>query len=158
VGSHLETITWPGSYGPEQYFAPVYEFPLEERHAFTRPGHRLREYDERDDVWPQCHHKKPCVVQMYDDWIDAGRRFFRCPDGYVSTTKLVHLCEKSAYKISSTNAGLLRRSKLSFHQVGRSSASWTRTGVYRLLEEQALRSATKGPKSRSGCRAKCLGN
>ena len=42
VGSHLETITWPGSFGPEQYFAPVYEFLLEERHAFAPPN-RLRE-------------------------------------------------------------------------------------------------------------------
>ena len=81
---HLETITWPGSFGPEEYEPPVYEFPLEERQDFA-PPRRLREYDDRDDVWPQCHHKQPCVIQMYDDWKDAGRRFFRCPNGMVST-------------------------------------------------------------------------
>lgn len=37
------------------------------------------------DVWPICLHGEPCVVQMYDDYGNGCRRFFRCPYGLVST-------------------------------------------------------------------------
>lgn len=77
------TITWPGSFGPTEYDPPLDQVPLEEHQSFL-PPQLLRPYDNRNDAWPQCHHKKPCVMQMYDEWGDCDRRFFICPIGLVS--------------------------------------------------------------------------
>ena len=80
----IPTITWPGSFGPTEYEPPLVDhFPLDDRASFL-PPYALRPYDDRKDVWPMCHHGKPCVVQMYDGYGDGGRRFFRCMHGDVS--------------------------------------------------------------------------
>ncbi|CAL4952228.1 unnamed protein product [Urochloa decumbens] len=31
------------------------------------------------EFWPSCHHGEEAVVQVYELYGDAGRRFFRCP-------------------------------------------------------------------------------
>ncbi|KAF8688849.1 hypothetical protein HU200_042120 [Digitaria exilis] len=76
------TITWLGLFGPDCYDTPLECFPLEHRHEFVNRK-ELRPYDNRIDVWPKCNHNKLCVVQVYNEFQDGGRQFFRCPIGEI---------------------------------------------------------------------------
>ena len=93
-------IVSEGSLGPDSFKEPIEEFPLERKSDFTceRP---LRSYDKRIEDWPKCHHSLDCVVQMYNDCDGGGRRFFRCPRGFVfplnSSFLDLHLVCSSTY-------------------------------------------------------------
>ena len=76
------SIVWEGSLGPDSFEEPIEEFPLERKSDFTRER-PLRSYDKRIEDWPKCRHGLDCVVQMYNDCDGGGRRFFRCPRGFV---------------------------------------------------------------------------
>ncbi|WVZ74513.1 hypothetical protein U9M48_022685, partial [Paspalum notatum var. saurae] len=80
-GNPPHHFVWEGSFGPEEYEPPLEQFPLEGIHTFVG-ARRLRPYDDRRDEWPKCAHGEHCVVQVFDSWIDGGRRFYRCPNGY----------------------------------------------------------------------------
>ena len=43
----------------------------------------LRGYDNRKEDWPKCMHGEDCLVQMFTEGIDGGRRFFKCPQAWV---------------------------------------------------------------------------
>ena len=74
---------WGGTQGPDWYDHPLEEFPLEGIDTFLG-GRKLRPYDDRPEVWPTCRCGEYCVVQVFDEFLDGGRRFYRCPFGYVS--------------------------------------------------------------------------
>ncbi|WVZ62634.1 hypothetical protein U9M48_012355 [Paspalum notatum var. saurae] len=80
-GNPPHHFVWEGSFGPEEYEPPLEQFPLEGIHTFVG-ARRLRPYDDRREEWPKCAHGEHCVVQVFDSWIDGGRRFYRCPNGY----------------------------------------------------------------------------
>ena len=71
-----------GSLGPDSFEEPIEEFTLERKSDFTRER-PLRSYEKRIEDWPKCRHGLDCVVQMYNDCDGGGRRFFRCPRGFV---------------------------------------------------------------------------
>jgi hypothetical protein len=75
-------IVWEGYLGPDSFKKPIEQFSLESKSDFTRER-PLRSYDNRTEDWPKCHHGEDCVVQMYNDCDGGGRRFFRCPRGFV---------------------------------------------------------------------------
>jgi hypothetical protein len=75
-------IVWEGSLGPDSFEEPIEQFSLESKSDFTRER-PLRSYDNRTEDWPKCRHGEDCVVQMYNDCDGGGRRFFRCPRGFV---------------------------------------------------------------------------
>ena len=73
------TIVWEGSLGPDFFEEALYErFPVESKSDFTKEA-PLRGYDERKEEWPKCMHGEDCLVQMFTEGIDGGRRFFKCP-------------------------------------------------------------------------------
>ena len=75
---------WEGPLGPEDFEEAIYDrFPLESKHDFTKEA-PLRGYDDRKEEWPKCMHGEDCLVQMYMDGIDGGRRFFKCPRAWVN--------------------------------------------------------------------------
>ena len=43
----------------------------------------LRGYDNRKEDWPKCMHGEDCLLQMFTERIDGGRRFFKCPRAWV---------------------------------------------------------------------------
>ena len=75
-------ILWDGSLGPDFFDEPLDEFPLESKSDFTNEA-PLRGYDNRKEDWPKCRHGQDCLVQMCNDAEGGGRRFFRCPRGWV---------------------------------------------------------------------------
>jgi hypothetical protein len=77
-------IVWEGSLGPDSFEEPIEQFSLESKSDFTRER-PLRSYDNRTEDWPKYRHCEDCVVQMYNDCDGGGRRFFRCPRGFVFT-------------------------------------------------------------------------
>ena len=81
-GSKGPPILWDGSLGPDFFDEPLDEFPLESKSDFTNEA-PLRGYDNRKEDWPKCHHGQDCLVQMCNDAEGGGRRFFRCPRGWV---------------------------------------------------------------------------
>jgi hypothetical protein len=70
--------------GPTGWIEPPLEFPLEWKTCFGR-NNPLRPYNTTKFSWPTCAHGYECVVQMNHTGPDSGRRFFRCPMGFVST-------------------------------------------------------------------------
>ena len=72
-----------GPQGPDWYAHPLEEFPLEGINTFVE-GRKLRPYDDRTEPWPKCKCGEYCVVQVFDEFVHGGRRFYRCPFGYVS--------------------------------------------------------------------------
>ena len=95
-GNPPHHFVWEGSFGPEEYEPPLEQFPLEGIHTFVG-ARRLRPYDDRREEWPKCAHGEHCVVQVFDSWIDGGRRFYRCPNGYVCVTFTVHFIQFSEF-------------------------------------------------------------
>ena len=81
-------IVWPGFYGLDWYPDPLENFPLKGKKDFCPPS-KLRPYDNMKEEWPKCCHGENCVVQVYDSGLHGGRRFFRCPRGWVSHTTLL---------------------------------------------------------------------
>jgi hypothetical protein len=75
-------IVWEGSLGSDSFEEPIEQFLLESTSDFTRER-PLRSYDNRTEDWPKYRHGEDCVVQMYNDCDVGGRRFFRCPRGFV---------------------------------------------------------------------------
>ena len=82
-GRRSREFLWGAGPGPGMYDHPLDDFPIEGIEDFVG-GRKLRPYDQRNESWPQCKCGQPSVVQMFDDYIDGGRRFFGCPFGYVS--------------------------------------------------------------------------
>jgi hypothetical protein len=74
---------WEGSLGPEDFDEPVYHFPVETKRDFTKEC-PLRGYDNRKEEWPKCRHGEDCLVQMFVEGLDGGRRFFKCPRAEVT--------------------------------------------------------------------------
>ena len=74
--------------GPEVYFESPPEFkehfPIQEKRDFGTQN-RLKPYEPRRKAvnWPKCMHGELCIVQVYDGEIHGGRRFWRCPRGWV---------------------------------------------------------------------------
>ena len=73
--------------GPDMYLEASEEFlehfPLQEKRDFG-PNNPLRTYERRKPVkWPKCVHGENCIVQVNQGEIDGGRRFWRCPRGWV---------------------------------------------------------------------------
>jgi hypothetical protein len=93
-------IVWEDSLGPYSFEEPIEQFPLESKSDFTRER-PLKSYDNRTEDWPKCRHGEDCVVQMYNDFDGGGRRFFRCPRGFVfpfnSHFSYLHLVCKNTY-------------------------------------------------------------
>jgi hypothetical protein len=83
AGKKVASIVWEGSLGPDEFEEPNPEFPLESKSFYAREGVHLRPYDNRREDWPKCRHGDDCVVQMYDGFQSGGRRFYRCPRGWV---------------------------------------------------------------------------
>jgi hypothetical protein len=79
-------IVWEGSLGPDEFDEPVYHFPVESKSDFTKEC-PLRGYDNRKEVWPKCMHGEDCLVQMFTEGLDGGRRFFKCPRAWVIVFK-----------------------------------------------------------------------
>jgi len=78
-GTKGTPFLWEGSLGPEDFEEAVYDrFPLESKYDFTKEA-PLRGYDDRKEEWPKCMHGEDCLVQMYTEGMDGGRRFFKCP-------------------------------------------------------------------------------
>jgi hypothetical protein len=73
---------WEGSLGPNFFKEPVYQFPPESKSDFTKEC-SLREYDNRKEDWPKYMHGEDCLVQIFTEAIDGGRRFFKCPRAWV---------------------------------------------------------------------------
>jgi hypothetical protein len=75
-------IVWEGSLGPDSFEEPIEQFSLESKSDFTceKP---LKSYDNCTEDWPKCRHGEDCVVEMYNDCDGRGRRFFRCPRGFI---------------------------------------------------------------------------
>ena len=71
-----------GPQGPSIYAHALEEFPLETINSFVA-GRKLRPYDDRTEPWPTCRCGEYCVVQVFDEFIDGGRRFYRCSNGYM---------------------------------------------------------------------------
>ena len=74
--------------GPDLFFEPSPEFPLRCKADYPKP---YRASDGSIINWPKCRgHRNDCVVQLYEGPEDTitGRRFFRCPRGFVSTSNL----------------------------------------------------------------------
>ena len=69
---------WEGSLGPDFFDKLVYQFRPESKSDFTKDC-SLRGYDNRKEDWPKCMHGEDYLVQMFTEWIDGGRRFFKCP-------------------------------------------------------------------------------
>lgn len=98
-------IVWEGSLGPDSFDEPLYEFPIERKRDFTRER-PLRSYDNQNEDWPKCRHGEDCVVQVYNDDDGGGRRFFRCPRGWVFVfsfmfpkKNLLSVCTRLLFKI-----------------------------------------------------------
>ena len=73
------TIRWEGPLGPDFFEEALYErFPVESKSNFTKEA-PLRGYDEWKEEWQKCMHGEDCLVQMFIEGIDGGRRFFKCP-------------------------------------------------------------------------------
>ena len=68
---------WEGSLGPDDFDEPMYHFPVENKSDFTKECHRGG-YDNRKEDWPKCRHGEDCLVQMFTEGLDGGRRFFKC--------------------------------------------------------------------------------
>lgn len=81
-GRREHHLIWGGPQGPDMFPHPLEDFPLEGKDDFVG-DRKLRPYDDRTEVWPQCRCGEYCVVQVFDEFIDGGRRFYRCPFGYV---------------------------------------------------------------------------
>jgi hypothetical protein len=68
---------------PDFFEEALYErFPLESKNDFTKEA-PLRGYDNRKEELPKCMHGEDCLVQMFTEGIDGGRRFFKCPRALV---------------------------------------------------------------------------
>jgi hypothetical protein len=108
---------WEGPLGPKDFEEAIYDrFPLESKHDFTKEA-PLRAYDDRKEEWPKCMHGEDCLVQMYTEGIDGGRRFFKCPRAWVShitnsTFNKILSCAKATYLLQSSlskeNCGFTR--------------------------------------------------
>jgi hypothetical protein len=61
---------WEGSLGLEDFDEPVYHFPVETKRDFTKE-YPLRGYDNQKE--------EDYLVHMFMEGLDAGRRFFKCP-------------------------------------------------------------------------------
>jgi hypothetical protein len=81
-GRRSRKFLWGAGAGPDMYDHPLDNFPIEGIEDFVG-GRKLRPYNERNESWPQCKCGQSSVMQMFDDFIDGGRHFFRCPFGYV---------------------------------------------------------------------------
>jgi hypothetical protein len=74
---------WERPLGPDFFEEALYErFPLESKNDFTKEA-PLRGYDNRKEELPKCMHGEDCLVQMFTEGIDGGRRFFKCPRALV---------------------------------------------------------------------------
>ena len=74
-------IVWKGSLGPNFFEEALYKrFLVESKSDFTKEA-PLSGYDERKEEWLKCMHGEDCLVQMFTEGIDRGRRFFKCPRG-----------------------------------------------------------------------------
>ena len=73
---------WEGSLGPDFFEEVVYHFAPESKGDFTKEC-PLRGYDNRKEDWPKCMHGEDCLVQMFTEGIDEGRRFFKCQRAWV---------------------------------------------------------------------------
>jgi hypothetical protein len=69
---------WEGSLGLEDFDEPVYHFPVETKRDFTKE-YPLRGYDNRKEDWTKCRYGEDYLVHMFMEGLDAGRRFFKCP-------------------------------------------------------------------------------
>jgi hypothetical protein len=75
-------IVWEGSLGPDVFGETLEQFPEESKYDFNNDN-PLRGYDNRKEDWPKCMHGEDCLVQMYTEGLDGGRRFFKCPRAWV---------------------------------------------------------------------------
>ena len=73
---------WEGSLGPDFFEKPVYQFPPESKSDFTKEC-PIRGYYNRKENWPKCMYGEDCLVHMFTEGIDGGRRFFKCPRAWV---------------------------------------------------------------------------
>ena len=60
----------------------VYQVSPECKSDFTKEC-PLRGYDNRKEDCLKCMHGEDCLVQMFTEWIDRGRRFFKCLRAWV---------------------------------------------------------------------------
>jgi hypothetical protein len=88
-GTKGTPIVWEGSLDPEDFDESVYHFPIETKRDFTKQC-PLRGYDNRKEDWPKCRHDKDCLVQMFMEGLDRGRRFFKCPRVEVIGFKILY--------------------------------------------------------------------
>jgi hypothetical protein len=86
-GTKGTLIVWEGSLGPEDFDEPVYHFPVETKRDFTKECPLLG-YDNRKEDWPKYRHGEDCLVQMFMEGLDGGRRFFKCPRAEVIDFKI----------------------------------------------------------------------
>jgi len=88
-GVRVLPLVWEGSLGPEDFDEPVYHFPVETKRDFTKEC-PLRGYDNRKEDWQKCRHGEDCLVQMFVEGLDGGRRFFKCPRAEVIGFKIYY--------------------------------------------------------------------
>ena len=73
---------WEGSLGPNFFEELVYQFFPESKSNFTKEC-PLRGYDNMKEDWPKCMHGEDCLVQMFNEGMDGGRSFIKCPRAWV---------------------------------------------------------------------------
>ena len=73
---------WEGSLGPNFFEELVYQFFSESKSDFTKEC-PIRGYYNRKENWPKCMYGEDCLVHMFTEGIDGGRRFFKCPRAWV---------------------------------------------------------------------------
>ena len=73
---------WEGSLGPNFFEEVVYHFSPESKSDFTKEC-PLGGYDNRKEDWSKCMHGENCLMQMFIEGMDEGRRFFKYPRAWV---------------------------------------------------------------------------
>jgi hypothetical protein len=73
---------WEGSFGPDFFEEPMCHFPPKSKSDFTKEN-TLIGYDNQKEDWSKCMHGEDCLVQMFIEGMDEGRRFFKCPRAWV---------------------------------------------------------------------------
>jgi hypothetical protein len=68
--------------GPEQFTEALERFPEQSKSEFNSDM-PLKNYDKRREDWPKCMHGEDCLVQMYGEGMEGGRRFFKCSRAWV---------------------------------------------------------------------------
>lgn len=78
----VDPNAWEGGLGPKEFGEAEERFPVESKYAFSNEN-PVQNYKKRKDPWPQCMHGEDCLLQMYTEGFEGGRRFWRCPRAWV---------------------------------------------------------------------------